>query len=238
MLRLRALSFVSLTAICLTPLVSLADDFAPPPWSRLHPGAVTAEWEFLTPANPASPDGPLTDLSHGGGTVPGGTRAEIFGPGIGWGTTSDGNWFFPGGGTDPKGMRFWVDNVPDLEPVKHLRVQVTSSFDLPGTAMFIDTLAGFNFAATGSTPGPVSMFTAPGTSPFGPVWHTLFTWDMFPNPDWETFVLHVTGGGEIRQVVIDTISTSIPEPATFVVYGVAVLLVGLVYWKRPAGWTL
>lgn len=35
---------------------------------------------------------------------------------------------------------------------------------------------------------------------------------MAPNPPWEDFVLHVTNPGEIRQVVVDTISTGVPEP--------------------------
>jgi hypothetical protein len=233
MSRTKLLSLVAFVCL-LAPSLASADDFAPPPWPRSHPHAITAEWEFTTPPpnNPGPPDGPLTDLSNGGGTVPGGTHVDVFGPGIGWGGTSGGNWFFPAGGTGARGMRFWVDDVIDFEPFKHLRVQVTST---PGLGLSLDPMAGFNFTATGSTPGPVSVFSSPGTSPFGPVTHTLFTWDMFPNPPWESFTLHVTPGtgGEIRQVVVDTISTHLPEPGTFMVYGAIALCLGLVARKCP-----
>ena len=236
MIRLKLLSLASLICVVLAPAVASADDFAPPPWSRLHPGAVTAEWEFLTPANPAPPDGPLTDLSRGGGTVPGGTHVDIFGP-SGWGGTSGGNWFFPPT-TEPQGMRFWIDNVIDFEPDKHIRLQVTHT---PGLGLFVDPLVDFNVAATGSTPTLPLIIT--GTDPL----HTLFVWDMHPNPPWESFVLHVTSPGEIRQIVVDTISTGIPEPSTFIVYGAVALCLGLVVrmcprlWKQcsvnaPGGW--
>jgi hypothetical protein len=228
MIMFRRTSLVLLSAlfVALSPVATLADDFAPPPWDRSSPFAITAEWEFLTPANPAAPDGPLTNVgAKGSGSVL--TSVDIFGP-SGWGLSSpdfddDGGWFFPPV-TDPRGMRFRVDNVIDHEPIKHLWVQVTHS---PGLTMFIDPMASFNLPATGSTPGPVLI------SVLSPI-NTLFQWDMFPNPPWEDFTLHVTGTGEIDQVVVDTISTGIPEPTTFVVYGLVLMAVGIA-WRRFTG---
>ena len=223
--RAKLLSFVLL----LVPTVASADDFSPPAWPRSDPFAVTAEWEFFTPANPATPDGPLTNVgTKGSGTAPGGTFVDIAGGG--WGGTSGGNWFFPG----PGEMHFRVDNVVDTRPIKFIQVQVTST---PGMALFLDPLAGFNFGATGTTYGPVSATTIPGTSSFGPVDYTVFTWNMYPNPPWEDFVLRIGGPGEIRQVVVDTLS-AVPEASTIASFALVVLTMGMVFWKCPRLWKL
>jgi len=207
-----------LSALAL-PCVASADDFAPPPWLRAHPHAITAEWEFLTPANPLGPDGPgpLTNVgTKGTGTVV--SSASISGlAGLGWGIgDGDGGWFFPDGGS----IRFTLDNVVDTEPVKHLWLQVTHT---PGLGLAVDPLAGFNFGATGSLPGTVSMI------PHGPT-STIFYWDMFPNPAWEEFRLLIFGQGEIDQVVVDSIS--IPEPSSLVLSGFGLLALGLVVRKH------
>jgi hypothetical protein len=205
-------------ALALATSITVADDFAPPPWSRLHPHAVTAEWEFSAPANPTAPDGPLTNVFFkGSGTVP--TSAAITGSpaGLGWGPgDGDGGWFFPEGGD----IHFTVDNVIDNEPVKHIWLQVTHT---PGLGLAVDPLAGINFAATGSLPSPVM------TIPHGPT-STIFFWDMFPNPPWEEFRLLVFGTGEIDQVVVDTIS--IPEPSSVVLCGIGLLTIGAVVHRR------
>ena len=61
---------VLLIALGLSPALASADDFAPPPWSRSDPFALTAEWEFSTPANPTLADGGLTNVyTKGGGPV-------------------------------------------------------------------------------------------------------------------------------------------------------------------------
>jgi len=219
MIRRTTLSLVLLSATCLAlaPTAASADDFAPPPWFRGLPSAITAEWEFMAPANPAGPDGPLTNVfAKGTGGSP--TDAVITGAaGLGWGIgDGDGGWFFPDGGD----ILFTVDNYVDVEPVKHIWMQVTHT---PGLLLGLDPLAGINFASTGSTASPPSMI------PFGPT-HTVFVWDMFPNPPWETFRLLVSGTGEIDQVVVDTIS--IPEPSTFVMCGIGIVAVGLVARRR------
>jgi hypothetical protein len=217
------LSFV-LCAFCLTfvPVVGSADDFAPPPWDRSSPFAVTAEWEFFTPADPVTPDGPLTNVgTKGSGSVV--TSADIFGP-SGWGGTSGGNWFFPPS-TEPQGMHFRVDNVIDFMPVKHLRLQVTHT---PGLGLLLDPLAAFNFTATGSTTSLPLIIS--GSDPI----HTLFVWEMYPNPPWEDFRLHVTSPGEIRQIVMDTIST-VPEPST-ACCALAFLTMSIAFRACPRFW--
>lgn len=220
MLRRKMFSLVLFSAACLTlaPSIASADDFAPPPWFRGLPSAITAEWEFAAPVNPIAPDGPLTNVGiKGSGTAPGGTLATIGGPGIGWGIgDGDGGWFFPDAGD----ILFRVDNFIDVEPVKHIWLQVTHS---PGLGLAVDPMAGFNFGATGSLPGAVSMIPVDAI-------HTIFAWDMFPNPPWEDFRLLTFGPGEIDQVVVDTIS--IPEPSTFVLCGIGIVAVGLVARRR------
>jgi hypothetical protein len=155
--------------------------------------------------------------AKGSGTVA--TSAIISGgpAGLGWGIgDGDGGWFFPDGGD----IHFRVDNVIDNEPVKHIWLQVTHT---PGLGLAVDPLTGFNFATTGSFPGAVSMI------PHGPT-STIFYWDMFPNPPWEDFRLLVFGGGEIDQIVVDTIS--IPEPSSVVLCGIGLLSVAMIARRR------
>lgn len=213
-----------LAAACLSVSASacLADDFAPPPWAppgTPNPHAITAEWEFFTDTNPLAPDGALTDLTFGSGLAPGGNYAFVDGPGgVIWGPgDGDGEWTFPMGGT----IHIELDNVLDLEPVKHIWLQVTHS---TGASIGLDTLAGFNFAATGSSPdGPV-------VTPFDPT-HTLITWNMFPNPPWEEFNLIVfEDGASIDEVVLDTIS--IPEPSTLALCAVSLSALAFVSFRR------
>lgn len=200
--------------VFLVPIAS-ADDFFPPPWLRTDPSAITAEWEFFTPANPAAPDGTLTNVGmKGGGSVP--SLAFITGSpaGLGWGMgDGDGGWFFPDGGD----IRFVLDNVVHPRPVKHIRMQVTHT---PGLGVAVDPMGLINFGATGSVPNPVTMTPIDGI-------HTLFTWDMFPNPPFEEFRLRVFGTGEIDQVVVDTLC--VPEPATM---GVLAMGMGALVMRR------
>lgn len=222
MIRRKMFSLILFSAICLTlaPTIASADDVAPPPWLRTDSRAITAAWEFDTPANPSAPGGPLTNVfTKGGGTV--GTSALVAGPaGLGWGPgDGDGGWFFPAGGD----ILFTVDNVIDTEPVKHIWMQVTHT---PGLGLAVDPLAAVNLGATGSVPGAISLIPVDAT-------HTIFAWNMFPNPPWEQFRLLVGGGGEIDEVVVDTIS--VPEPSTFVLCGIGLLFLGLAAQRRLRG---
>jgi len=147
----KAIGFLLFGASCLAFLsaTAVADDFAPPPWDRADPHAITAEWEFGAPINPVAPGGPLTNVfTKGSGSV--GSSASIFGTGgLGWGPgDGDGGWFFPDGGS----IHFTLDNVIDHEPVKHLWLQVTHT---PGLGLAVDPLFALNVGATGSAPGPI-----------------------------------------------------------------------------------
>jgi hypothetical protein len=60
---------------------------------------------------------------------------------------------------------------------------------------------------------------------------------MFPNPPWEDFTLRIGGPGEIRQVVVDTLS-AVPEVSTIVSYALIFGMLGVIVWKRPEFWRL
>jgi hypothetical protein len=220
MVRHKASAFLLCATSCLLlfPASVLADDFAPPPWDRSHPRAITAEWEFLTPDNPLGPDGPLTNVTtKGSGSVP--SLASIVGSPAGFGWVvgdGDGGWYFTDGGS----IHFTLDNILDHEPIKHIWLQVTHT---PGLGLGLDPLAPINLGATGAFPGPVSML------PHGPG-STIFYWDMFPNPPWEEFRLVAIGNGVIDQVLIDTIS--IPEPSSFVLCGIGLVSLALILRRR------
>ncbi len=194
--------------------VASADDFEPPPWDRTDPFALTAEWDFFTDDNPIVPDGGLTNVfGKGSGSAPGGTFASILGPvppdDPFWGGNA---WSFPDGGV----IHIEMDNVIDLEPIKFLWLQVTHS---PGTVLGLDPLPTFNSGVP----------SVPVITPFD-LSHTLITWDLIPNPDWEEFDLLVLTPGDIDQIVLDTIS--VPEPSTFVMCVVGLLSLGFVVWRR------
>jgi hypothetical protein len=107
-------------------------------------------------------------------------------------------------------MEFQIENWPDYEPVKHLRVQVTYN----GLAPSISGLSAIH------QDGFFSTSTHVATTPFAPN-QLLFEYDIFPNPVFELFHLDVPPGTSIDQVVIDTIS--IPEPTTIGLMGFGAL---------------
>ena len=156
------------------------------------------------------PDGPLTNVGlKGSGTIPGGTSfASVTADGI-WGAgDGDGKWDFPTGGV----IHFEIDNIVDFYPVKHMWVQVTHDPLPPLSALSVVPLFAFdNVVGFGTVQTPVTISSLDAS-------HTLFYWDIFPNPDWEEFDLIIPGtstGGSgpgigIDQVVVDTISVPVP----------------------------
>ncbi len=203
-------------ATCIAALFvksAFADDIQPPPW-RGQQGTTSQMWEFLQPMNPAFPDGPAP-----GGLPPlPSTRIEVLPLGS-W-IPSDplsgrqGIW--------PLSGEMWVtvDNYPAPNPVKYMWVQVTWQ-NMTGLPQTGPILSGFN---------PMYA-TPPGLTVVPPVilgqgWYeTTFKWEIWPNPPDEFFIL----GGNINvdQIVID--SWCIPEPATFALAGLGVLLLA---WRR------
>lgn len=196
--------FLPLTLLVISmtggPLL-FADDIVPPPWDRNDPYAVTFAWEFDDdvddlPGNPGNQA--LPDLAMTGNPMSGIiTRAEID-DSLTW---DNGAWTATGGSS---GIVFVVDNVIDHRPVKHVRVQVTHSEN--PSFLGLDSLGGMD-----NKVGPDLGFSDITTVDLG-VGHTLFLFDIFPNPDWETFTLAIGTDTSVSEVVIDTIS--IPEPVS------------------------
>lgn len=193
-----------------------ADDFSPPPWDRGHPFAMTAEWEFLSNASPAGPDGLLTDLAGGGGL--GVTQATFFpAPAWVWETgDGDGQWRTFNGSD----IMIDMDNVIDLEPVKEIWIQFTFS---PGQGVPTVTDVSGVKGLIGVSSQLVEK-DADGQ-------YAWEHWQMFPNPDWETIFVHVPAGVAIDQIVIDTIST-IPEPSTLAMIVSGSLGLAAWLWRR------
>ncbi len=230
--------------LCASLLVSFlavnvwADDFFPPTmvppgstvptWLRTDPLATSQEWGFGTSANPITPDGavPLREGDYAGAPFTGGvhTHAEI--AGLTWSNLSDpdGRWNNTnaiGGadGTITLFIRDWVD----LQPLKHLRLQV--SYDHPvnnevlpvaleGTKNGLPATTDFVYEVSGNQ------------NSFNPILSTsdqhyrFQYWTLRPNPDWEKIIITVPPQYSIDQIVVDTIS--IPEPATMGVLGVGI----------------
>ncbi|MDP6545503.1 MAG: PEP-CTERM sorting domain-containing protein [Phycisphaerae bacterium] len=192
--------------ICLISVTALlaanvrADDFAPPTeWVRGDPLSTAMEWEFFTDDNGHTPpDGDTVEtvggsLGSGALTVSSHPHTPTWLPGDG-----DGQWV---AGTIPMFMEFQIENWIDTEPMKFLRIQVTYGGPVPSISSIWAhhaTDPSVDIVPTGITPFSLN--------------HILFEYELFPNPDFELFVLEVPPGGSIDQVVVDTIS--IPEPAT------------------------
>ncbi len=225
--------FATMVLACVCHTV-FADDLSPPSWVRRTPLTTVQEWEFLTPDPVLPPDGTTPGISpfYNGGGQP----LAFPGPGVSWQPTYVLN--FPSGpvtldgvylgdGTANSYIDFEIPNWVDFEPVKHFRLQVAglwAPLTLPSTS-FLD--------AMDNEPGSVlAMQVGEGFSPLAISleFHRYFDWDLFPNPDIETFRLHVPQSAVINQVVIDTIST-VPEPAS-----VGMLLLALfgtaALWRR------
>jgi len=189
------LVLIAMACMALTVGSAVANDIYPPPWTRGGPGTATAEWEFNTGANPAQPDGPLTDLTRCGNSTL--TQIGIVGSGVNWST---GQWSFPNGGE----LQITMDNVIDTEPQKDVWLQVTYTGPTPP-----------HLAAITPYPGG----SAVGISDGGTPGQYLTHWQIQPNPAWEQLFVIVQPGTTINEVVLDTISA--PEPATLSLFALA-----------------
>ncbi len=209
------------TLVIATATELIADDLSPPGWTRSVPQTTVQEWEFLVNSPPGvgyPPDGTTPSLNpfYNGGGMP----LAFVGPGLTWQPSYAVNFpsgpvvmqgVYVGDGSTGSYIDFEIPNWVDFEPVKHFRLQVAGLWTpapLPSTSFM---------SATDNLPGNVTaQFVGDGVSPLAVSleFHRYFDWDLFPNPDSEIFRLIVPSGAIINQVVIDTISTAIPEPAT------------------------
>lgn len=191
-----------MTSACL----GLAQDFSPPPWDRNtqnnNPFAVMYGWEFgsMSGQNPSGgmePQSMLLGSPMSTGAVVNATSGDVQWTTNGWKFNYSGD------------ISFTIPDVVDEEPVKFVRVQVTTHNANPALLEIESRGATDNGA-------PVTDFT--DVIKYGGGNQFLFTWEIRPNPDWETFDL--VGGTDdiIEDVIVDTFST-IPEPTAFALAG-------------------
>jgi hypothetical protein len=196
---------------------ALADDIAPPTW-RGDPGSTFQEWDFLTNANPASPEPGTLSNPYGSptATISLGSYAsgyyDEYPPGNRLGAWDVGR------GTDPNDpnsigrITLWVPNTGLDEPEtwKDIVVQVTYYKDIQ-QAPIVDVVGGTQVGDT------VSQLVE-SVPMWGQWWCDITTWRIEPNPTEETIL--ITGdfmGSMIDQVVVDTVC--VPEPASLALLG-------------------
>jgi len=197
----------------------LADDLYPPSW-RGQPGTLTAGWDnWWGFPGPMSPDW-WSQVPYSG--QPGVNQPSAIALGNSTRTHVEGNWYI----NQLAPIEFDLDNFDGAKPVKDVWFQLTysvpNSFQAP---RFMVTTPGGSFTTTGT------FVTRIDLNPLDVYYTDVFTFQIQPNPDWETIKLEIydkrTGQpwypAYVDQVVIDT--RCFPEPATL-----GLLAIG--------GWTL
>jgi len=198
-----------------------AHDFNPPPWRDLtHPFSTLQGWDFLTPANPATPDHPGLPLVVGDGFGGGLPTATMFNMQWNPGSPTD----FPGvwGPNDPSGGFILLDipNWIDTEPIKWISVQTTFIGSNPPliTNIFGDESGQAVFGV------PIAPPLVTPLDPLNGIFGVTEQWEMRPNPDWETIEIFVPPDVAIDQIVVDTISFPEPGSMALVAIGLAVVM--------------
>jgi len=183
-----------------------ADDDFPPPWRMEEPRTVFAEFDQW----PGFVVGPITPPDHWA-TNPGPMitpEAELI----------NGD-FLPGGvfpRTDvvridgPDGLLIKLENYPDPNPEKLVRIQVTYLAEDPQNPQIPNSVFGFNVWLGWGMQGPHFFFDAPSHL-IGRIfksngWVTdVYEFHLFPNPEMETIGLKFEQyPAYVDQVVVDT----------------------------------
>lgn len=193
-----------LAAAVIAP-VAAAHDLTPPPW-RGDPGSTFQHWMFNQPPNPAGPT--LPDQLQ---QVPGLGQPSYMEPGpFQWHPTfmgMGGVLSVPGGGV----VRFFIPNFEEPPPhFKKIRVQLTWFTGNPNTIVIPP-----GGPAIGGT---VSTQPIPGTA-----WnHSTVDFMLDGCPPYEFVAIRNLTSDKVflDQVVIDTICTPVPEPATMAALGI------------------
>ncbi len=213
---------------------AVADDLLPPPW-RGQPLTTLAEWEFLTPANPAAPDGTLpTVMGDGGAGLP--PLASMSGPLLWDPFDGDGAWIGEAGPL-PGQIELDIPNWIDNEPIKWLQIQMTvQRYFVPDpldptkqilVSPHVNSISAFDPA------GPtnsmlVQVLPELPVNPLNGTYLRTEVWKILPNPDNEQILIDVPVDTLVDEIVVDTIS--IPEPTTCGL--LAVVLLGLSVVQR------
>lgn len=151
----------------------------------------------------------------------------------GW--DGDGAWI----GNGPDGGRIVLDipNWIDTEDFKLIQIQMSiqpqpdftapDGTVTPGLRPHVALISAFDPTGPVSS-GLIDVFeTLPDING---ILQRVETWELRPNPDYETIHIVVPVDTLVDQIVVDTISTSIPEPSTVCLVGLA--LAGGALWRR------
>jgi hypothetical protein len=228
----KVLSVQLLVILSVMSTGSYADDLTPPPWRDLaYQYSTLSAWDFNTSANPAAPDGhgpSLPAIVGNGGTPPIAPSATMS-PNMQYDATS-GGW----GPIDllPGQIHLYIPNWIDNEPLKLIRVQMTYLGD-PGAQPSVDLVTGADNVTTAVVGTPIGLPVIQILDPpFNTQYHLYHDWQMLPNPDYEFIDITVPRDTIVHQIVVDTIST-VPEPASAVLVGLAIVLAGGgMHWRK------
>lgn len=187
--------------------VAMAHDLSPPPW-RGVPGSTFQHWMFNQPPNPIGPTLPEQLQQN-----PGLSQPSYMEPGpYGWHPEFLG---MPGVLSLPSSstLRFFIPNYDVPSHFKKIRVQLTWFTGDPLT-----TVTPPGGPAIGGT---VTTQPIPGT----PWMHSTVDFMLDGCPPFEYVAIRNNTNDKVflDQVVIDTLCTPVPEPATFAALGLGAL---------------
>ena len=218
-MRVRALRWlVAMMVVGGVVSTALGDDIVPPVW-RGDPASTFQEWDFLTDANPASPEAGTLTNPYGSptATISLGFLAAGY---LGEFEGRDGIWDIAQGPPTSTGcITLEIPNSSITGPgtYKDVLVQVTYYLD-PSDVPVVDVVGG---TLTDSGSQLVDDVSGPGAW-----WLDWSLWRIEPNPFSETITIsgNADWGSTIDQIVVDTVC--VPEPATaaLVILGCASLL--------------
>ena len=199
-----------LLATLLGTVSAQADDLFPPAWRGL-PGSTVQEWDFSIESTVGTPYEYLPD----------GIYDNLFGlsvlryyPGTSQEWQAELNGRF---GVLPLSGAVYMDipNLPQLNPKKDIRVQLTWQTTVPEGEPAI-SIPEFE---PGSEPFDWLLYDEV-TMPLEGGWnHTTYDISIWPNPWFES--IRIGGAIDVDQIVVDTIC--IPEPASLALAGLGLL---------------
>lgn len=193
--------FGILAGLSIIPLQAQALDFNPPAW-RGQPLTTFQEWKFTT-----NPPAPLFPIEQKNFCVNYDTKKTEARPGTGL----NGSGTFWQSSGDNATITFGIANCIDEEARKDMWVQVTVA---DGDKIAIGSTGAVDpkTPITITLPSITQIINPPGFDDTKYDFY-LVEWQIFPNPDYETFDLILPKNGtKLYEVVVDTIST--PEPTS------------------------